>query len=90
MIISSASKDEGKGASTSAVVTLILLTAFRHLCHCLNCKKVSGSLFGSNLTIEEEKVTFTGEGLHLLRLLAFDFLTYNRQLDLVLRPRNAQ
>lgn len=32
-----------------------------HLCHCLNCRKTSGSAFGSNLMIEESKVTITGQ-----------------------------
>ncbi|KAI4121938.1 MAG: hypothetical protein LQ347_006690 [Umbilicaria vellea] len=32
-----------------------------HLCHCLNCRKTSGSAFGSNLLIEESKVTITGQ-----------------------------
>ena len=27
-----------------------------HLCHCANCRKVAGGLFGANLIIEEEKV----------------------------------
>lgn len=27
-----------------------------HLCHCANCRKVAGGLFGTNLIIEEEKV----------------------------------
>lgn len=29
-----------------------------HICHCLNCRKVAGGIFGTNLTIEEEKVEF--------------------------------
>ncbi|KAK5940005.1 hypothetical protein PMZ80_007423 [Knufia obscura] len=29
-----------------------------HICHCKNCRKVAGGLFGANLTIEEEKVEF--------------------------------
>jgi len=29
-----------------------------HLCHCKNCRKVAGGVFGANLTIEEEKVEF--------------------------------
>ncbi|KAL2434059.1 hypothetical protein ABEF95_014276 [Exophiala dermatitidis] len=29
-----------------------------HLCHCANCRKVAGGIFGANLTIEEEKVDF--------------------------------
>jgi len=28
-----------------------------HLWHCANCRKASGSLYGANLIIEEEKVT---------------------------------
>jgi hypothetical protein len=27
-----------------------------HLCHCENCRKASGSIAATNLTIEEEKV----------------------------------
>lgn len=30
-----------------------------HLCHCANCRKVSGSYAASNLIIEEAKVTVT-------------------------------
>ncbi|KAJ8995823.1 hypothetical protein HRR80_000577 [Exophiala dermatitidis] len=34
-----------------------------HLCHCANCRKVAGGIFGANLTIEEEKVEFpNGKG----------------------------
>ena len=29
-----------------------------HICHCKNCRKVAGGIFGTNLTIEEEKVDF--------------------------------
>ncbi|OAL36101.1 hypothetical protein AYO20_04515 [Fonsecaea nubica] len=29
-----------------------------HFCHCANCRKVAGGIFGANLTIEEEKVEF--------------------------------
>ncbi|ETI26062.1 hypothetical protein G647_02839 [Cladophialophora carrionii CBS 160.54] len=29
-----------------------------HICHCNNCRKVAGGIFGVNLTIEEEKVEF--------------------------------
>jgi len=29
-----------------------------HLCHCANCRKVAGGMFGTNLLIEEEKVHF--------------------------------
>lgn len=29
-----------------------------HICHCKNCRKVAGGIFGTNLTIEEEKVEF--------------------------------
>ncbi|KAH6683158.1 Mss4-like protein [Halenospora varia] len=32
-----------------------------HICHCHNCRKTAGSAFGSNLIIETEKVTITGE-----------------------------
>lgn len=48
--------------STAASDIAKPLTSSRHLCHCLNCKKVAGSLFGTNLIIEEEKVNITGEG----------------------------
>lgn len=29
-----------------------------HICHCKNCRKVAGGIFGTNLIIEEEKVEF--------------------------------
>lgn len=29
-----------------------------HICHCANCRKVAGGLFGVNLIIEEDKVEF--------------------------------
>ncbi|OAP63368.1 hypothetical protein AYL99_02595 [Fonsecaea erecta] len=29
-----------------------------HICHCANCRKVAGGIFGVNLTIEQEKVEF--------------------------------
>ena len=29
-----------------------------HICHCKNCRKVAGGLFGANLIIEDEKVEF--------------------------------
>lgn len=32
-----------------------------HICHCSNCRKVAGGIFGVNLTIEQEKVTIEGE-----------------------------
>lgn len=32
-----------------------------HLCHCLNCRKVAGGLYGTNLTIETDKVAIVGE-----------------------------
>ncbi|KAK5017691.1 hypothetical protein LTR39_001405 [Cryomyces antarcticus] len=32
-----------------------------HICHCTNCKKTAGSDYATNLTIETEKVTITGE-----------------------------
>lgn len=32
-----------------------------HLCHCSQCRKVAGGLFGANLTIETEKVEISGE-----------------------------
>ena len=30
-------------------------------CHCANCRKVAGGIFGVNLTIEKEKVQIEGE-----------------------------
>jgi len=32
-----------------------------HLCHCSQCRKVAGGIFGANLTIETEKVEISGE-----------------------------
>ncbi|KAI9729688.1 MAG: hypothetical protein M1834_006637 [Cirrosporium novae-zelandiae] len=32
-----------------------------HLCHCVNCRKVAGGLYGANLTIETGKIQITGE-----------------------------
>jgi hypothetical protein len=32
-----------------------------HLCHCSQCRKVAGGLFGANLIIETEKVEISGE-----------------------------
>lgn len=32
-----------------------------HLCHCANCRKVAGGLYGANLLIETEKVEITGK-----------------------------
>ncbi|KAI7778504.1 hypothetical protein LA080_002108 [Diaporthe eres] len=29
-----------------------------HICHCANCRKVAGGIFGANLLIEESKVEF--------------------------------
>lgn len=29
-----------------------------HICHCKNCRKVAGGIFGTNLIIEEDKVEF--------------------------------
>lgn len=29
-----------------------------HICHCKNCRKVAGGIFGTNLIIENEKVEF--------------------------------
>lgn len=29
-----------------------------HICHCANCRKVAGGIFGVNLIIENEKVEF--------------------------------
>ncbi|ETN46712.1 uncharacterized protein HMPREF1541_00899 [Cyphellophora europaea CBS 101466] len=29
-----------------------------HICHCANCRKIAGGIFGVNLTIEEDKVEF--------------------------------
>jgi len=31
-----------------------------HLCHCRNCRRVAGGIFGGNLAIEAEKVDITG------------------------------
>jgi hypothetical protein len=31
-----------------------------HLCHCRNCRRVAGGIFGTNLAIEAEKVEITG------------------------------
>ncbi len=32
-----------------------------HYCHCRNCRRVAGGLFGANLAIEKEKVEIIGE-----------------------------
>lgn len=32
-----------------------------HLCHCRNCRKVAGGVFGTNLAIEASKVEITGK-----------------------------
>lgn len=32
-----------------------------HCCHCRNCRRVAGGLFGANLAIEKEKVEILGE-----------------------------
>lgn len=32
-----------------------------HLCHCRNCRKVAGGIFGANLAIESEKVNIFGK-----------------------------
>ena len=32
-----------------------------HLCHCAQCRKVAGGLFGANLMIESSKVEISGE-----------------------------
>ena len=32
-----------------------------HICHCFNCRKTAGSLFGISLMIENEKVSISGE-----------------------------
>ncbi len=32
-----------------------------HICHCSNCRKVAGSLFASNLMIENERLSILGE-----------------------------
>lgn len=32
-----------------------------HLCHCRNCRKVAGGIFGANLAIETEKVEILGK-----------------------------
>lgn len=31
-----------------------------HFCHCRNCRRVAGGIFGANLAIEAEKVEITG------------------------------
>jgi hypothetical protein len=31
-----------------------------HLCHCRNCRRVAGGVFGANLAIEVEKVEIDG------------------------------
>jgi len=32
-----------------------------HLCHCRNCRRVAGGIFGANLAIEASKVEITGK-----------------------------
>jgi hypothetical protein len=32
-----------------------------HLCHCRNCRRVAGGIFGANLAIEANKVEIQGE-----------------------------
>jgi hypothetical protein len=32
-----------------------------HLCHCRNCRRVAGGIFGTNLVIEADKVEITGK-----------------------------
>ncbi|KAK3215591.1 hypothetical protein GRF29_8g481897 [Pseudopithomyces chartarum] len=36
-----------------------------HLCHCSNCRKVSGSFASSNLAIEKQKVTYEDQNATL-------------------------
>lgn len=85
MTTSSVSSDEGE-CGRILTTTPWLLTSHRHLCHCLNCKKVAGSLFGTNLIIEEEKVKITGEGTTACDYQ--DHSNIHRQPELLLRPRD--
>lgn len=32
-----------------------------HFCHCSNCRRVAGGIFGANLAIEADKVEIQGE-----------------------------
>ena len=32
-----------------------------HFCHCRNCRRVAGGVFGANLSIEASKVEISGE-----------------------------
>jgi hypothetical protein len=32
-----------------------------HLCHCRNCRRVAGGIFGANLSIEADKVEIVGK-----------------------------
>jgi hypothetical protein len=51
------------GAITVKVNDSELFSGHRrgHLCHCRNCRRVAGGIFGTNLAIEADKVEITGK-----------------------------
>ncbi|KEF61354.1 uncharacterized protein A1O9_02920, partial [Exophiala aquamarina CBS 119918] len=46
-----------------------------HICHCDNCRKVAGGIFGANLIIEDEKVEFLNGKENLRRYEDLDTLS---------------
>lgn len=42
-----------------------------HFCHCRNCRRVAGGIYGANLMIEAEKVEIVGED-YLIRYMDKD------------------
>ncbi|KEQ72672.1 hypothetical protein M436DRAFT_12088, partial [Aureobasidium namibiae CBS 147.97] len=44
------------GSITVTINDNLFQTRRGHLCHCVNCRKATGSIAATNLTIEEEKV----------------------------------
>lgn len=46
---------------TIAVITIILINREQVLCHCLECRKVSGSAFTINVVILKSNLHLTGE-----------------------------
>jgi len=44
------------GSITVTINDNLFQTPRGHLCHCANCRKATGSIAATNLTIEEEKV----------------------------------
>lgn len=51
------------GAITVKVNDSDLFSGHRrgHFCHCRNCRRVAGGIFGTNLAIEADKVEITGK-----------------------------